>query len=147
MKARRTAAVVHDGHVGSDPGDGARDRQLDPEAADPIVTERDAGGQELDGHLRSRLAVVRDVQIARWPPGKPPRYLIPSLDRLTDPGLPLGGGAGKGSEVSRRGRRRLRALHIPILLGLAGPRGPYASTTAAVQMAELPAHLSLDSDD
>src|SRR4029453_9961975 len=66
------------------PGDGARDRQLVPETADPIVPERDAGGQELDGHLRSRLAVVRDVQIARWPRGKPPRYLIPSLDRLTD---------------------------------------------------------------
>jgi hypothetical protein len=90
---RRAVAIVHDGHVGADPGDGARDRQLVPEAADPIVIELDADGQELDGHRRSRLRVVRDVQIPRWPRGKPPRHLVPRLDRLADPGIPLGVGA------------------------------------------------------
>jgi hypothetical protein len=111
--ARRAVAVVHDGHVGADPGDGARDRQLAPEAVDHLVIELDADGQELEGHLRSRLPVVGDVQIARWPRGKPPRHLIPRLDRLANPGIPLRAGTQKGSRGGPRSRDGLRALHHP----------------------------------
>jgi hypothetical protein len=130
--ARRAVAVMHDGHVGSDPADGARDRQLVPEAADLIVIKLDADGQELDGHRRSRLPVLRGVQIPRWPCGKPPRHLVPRLDRLADPGIPLGARTERGIRVGPGKRNRLCALHIPDLLGApterAEPSGNYLET-------------------
>src|SRR6185503_4594556 len=66
----------------------------------------------------SRLPVLRDVQIPRRPRGKPPRHLVPRLDRLADPGIPLGVGTERGSRVGPGKRNRLRALHAPDLLGV-----------------------------